>query len=60
MPRYDYKHRGPQHDITWTTIISIANIEYGRGEARSQDAASDAAARQALSQLRNQYPRRQI
>lgn len=35
--------------------FEVDNIEYGRGEGRSRDAASDAAAIQALAQMRNEY-----
>ena len=35
--------------------FTVEGIEYGRGEGKNQRAAGDAAATQALSELRNQY-----
>lgn len=53
MPRYVWECSGPRNDIIWTATVYIDSVRYGEGEGRNKSAARDAAANQALSNLRN-------
>ncbi|KAF8521581.1 hypothetical protein BU17DRAFT_21900, partial [Hysterangium stoloniferum] len=39
---------GPTHQATWTSIVQIDEIEYGRGTSSTRQGARDEAARLAL------------
>lgn len=45
--------QGPSHDKTFTTVVKIDNIVYGKGVAHSKKEAEQAAARDALKKAQN-------
>ncbi|EDR07138.1 uncharacterized protein LACBIDRAFT_298977 [Laccaria bicolor S238N-H82] len=51
MPIYEEKRSGPAHAEVWNIIVTIKEIEYGRGEGSNRKRAKEAAAEVALKRL---------
>ncbi|KAF8483242.1 hypothetical protein JB92DRAFT_2762799, partial [Gautieria morchelliformis] len=51
---WDDKGVGPSHNVVWTSVVLINEIEYGRGSARKKQSARDEAAKNALETLQDE------
>ncbi len=52
LPKYSYRHAGPNHSTEWTAVVSVAGRPLGEGTAASKKLASQAACANAISLLK--------
>lgn len=48
---YEMSFTGPRHNREWTAVATLNGVEHGRGTGPNQDAAKEAAAKEALQAL---------